>query len=565
MIDSNLIRVARGELPADLILADARIVNVFNGEIERGNVAVYQGTIAGIGNYQNAREVTDLNGKYLTPGFIDGHVHLESSMLDVGEYARAVVSRGTLAIVTDLHEIANVCGIAGLKYILDSARQLPLDIFLMAPSCVPATHLETSGTGLDSADLSRILRWKRCIGLGEMMNYPGVLNRDEKVLAKLQLIDNQPVDGHAPGLKGNDLNAYIAAGIHSDHESVSLDEAAGKLRRGMFVMVREGSSEKNLEALLPLVTDKTCGRLMLVVDDRTGVDILKDGDIDAVLRKAVRLGLDPLQAVRMVTINPASYFHLSGLGAVAPGYRADMLVLDDLNEFHVHTVYYRGSIVAGQGKVNFSLGRMNSRQLRNTVNIKPLSPGALVFTHSSPLPVIEVVPGQIVTRRRMEHPKVVDGVIVSDVLRDLLKAVVVERHHASGNIGIGLVKGFGLQRGAIASSVAHDSHNIVAVGADDTSLLTAVKEIEHMQGGLVVADGTEVLASLPLPVAGLLSELSLEATVSRLSVVEQAAVNLGSRLPSAFSVLSFLALPVVPELRLTDLGLVDVNEFRLIP
>jgi adenine deaminase len=562
---NTLIQVARGELPADLILANARVINVFNGEIEPGNVAVYQGMVAGVGNYRNAGEVIDLDGKYLAPGFIDGHVHLESSMLDAGEYARAVVPHGTLAIVTDLHEIANVAGIAGLRYILDSSRHLPLAIFLMAPSCVPATHLETSGASLDADDLRRILRWERCIGLGEMMNYPGVLNRDEKVLAKLKLASGLPTDGHAPGLTGNDLTAYIAAGIHSDHESVSLDEAQAKLRQGMFVMIREGSSEKNLEALLPLVTDQTCRRCMLVVDDRTCVDILKDGDIDAVLRKAVRLGLDPIKAIRMVTLNPAEYFRLPGLGAIAPGYQANMVVLDNLNEFRIGTVFYQGKIVGEGGKANFTSGKSSSRQLHKTVNIKHLSPNAFKLTHASPLPIIEVVPGQIVTRRRMETPKVVDGTIISDITRDLLKIVVVERHQSTGNIGIGLVKGFGLKKGSLASSMAHDSHNIVAVGVDDTSLFTAISEIERLQGGLVAADGADVLASLPLPVAGLLSDMSLETTVDRLSIVEQAAVQLGSRLPSAFSVLSFLTLPVIPELRLTDLGLVDVNQFRLIP
>jgi adenine deaminase len=562
---NTLIQVARGEMPADLILANARVINVFNGEIEPGNVAIHHGIVAGTGSYRNAREVIDLGGKYLAPGFIDGHVHLESSMLDAGEYARAVVPHGTLAIVTDLHEIANVAGIAGLRYILDSSRRLPLAIFLMAPSCVPVTHLETSGASLDADDLRRILRWERCIGLGEMMNYPGVLNRDEKVLAKLKLASGRPTDGHAPGLTGNDLTAYIAAGIHSDHESVSLDEAQAKLRQGMFVMIREGSSEKNLEALLPLVTEKTCRRCMLVVDDRTCVNILKDGDIDAVLRKAVRLGLDPIKAIRMVTLNPAEYFRLPGLGAIAPGYQANMVVLDNLHDFRIGTVFYQGKIVGEGGKANFTSGKSSSRQLHNTVNIKHLSPDAFKFTHALPLPVIEVVPGQIVTRRRMETPKVVDGTIISDITRDLLKIVVVERHQSTGNIGIGLVKGFGLKKGAIASSMAHDSHNIVAVGVDDTSLFTAVSEIERLQGGLVAADGADVLASLPLPVAGLLSDMSLETTVDRLSVVEQAAVQLGSRLPSAFSVLSFLALPVIPELRLTDLGLVDVNQFRLIP
>jgi adenine deaminase len=550
-------------VPADLILANARLVNVFTGEIEKGNVAIWGGRIAGVGDYCQAGQILDLDGRYLAPGFIDGHVHLESSMLSAAQYARAVVPRGTLAIVTDLHEIANISGLMGMKYVLDCARRLPLQLFLMAPSCVPATHLETTGASLDAQALRQVLRWKSCIGLGEVMNFPGVLNRDESVLSKIELARGKAVDGHAPGLSGKDLNAYIAAGIHSDHESVSLQEAREKLRQGMFVMIREGSSEKNLEALLPLVTDRTYHRCLLVVDDRSCVDLLKDGDIDAVVRQAIHRGLDPVHAIQMATINTAEYFRLEGLGAIAPGYQANLIVISDLTSLTIDMVFYRGNLVAKEGKPLFSVKKNPTS--RGTFNIKPFGLAALRLPAAGEMAlVIEIVPGQIITRKRTEKVRVENGVVVPDIDRDILKLVVVERHKATGNIGRGLVTGFGLKAGALASSIAHDSHNVVAVGTNDEDIYLAIKEIEHLQGGLVATAGGKVLATLALPVAGLLSDEPLEVVVAKLNDLEQAATELGSKLSSPFSTLSFVALPVIPELRLTDLGLVDVLQFRLI-
>ena len=339
---ADLIAVAKGETPADLILANARVINVFNGEIEAGNVAIYGDRIAGVGDYHQAKKVLDLGGRYIAPGLINGHIHPESSMLDIGQYARAVVPHGTTALITDLHEIANVCGLEGINYVLKCARRLPFDLFLMAPSCVPATDLETSGASLNAEDIRQLLRRKEVIGLGEVMNFPGVLGGDETVLKKISLAEGKIIDGHAPGVTGKDLSAYIAAGIHSDHESVSIDEAREKLRRGMTIMIREGSSEKNLEALLPLVTDKTYNRCLFVVDDRSGADLLRDGDIDAVVRKAIGLGLEPVRAIQLATINPAQYFRRDGLGAVAPGYMANLIVLGDLRRLQIEMVFYRG-------------------------------------------------------------------------------------------------------------------------------------------------------------------------------------------------------------------------------
>ncbi|MFH0768206.1 MAG: adenine deaminase [Chloroflexota bacterium] len=562
---SHLLSVAKGESPADLILANVRVVNVFTGEVEPGNVAIWGGRIAGVGDYRQAREVLDLDGKYLAPGFIDGHTHLESSMLDVAQYARAVVPRGTLAVVTDLHEIANVCGLEGMRYVMSCARRLPLELFLMAPSCVPATHLETSGASLDAETLRQVLRWKGVIGLGEVMNFPGVLSGDESVLNKIDLVRGGVADGHAPGVSGKNLSAYIAAGISSDHESVALDEAREKLRQGMFIMIREGSSEKNLDALLPLVTDKTYKRCMFVVDDRSCVDLLRDGDIDAVVRKAITRGLDPVRAIQLATINTAEYFRLDRLGAVAPGYQANLIIISDLLRLKLDMVFYRGRLVARGGEPLFEVNKISGWGLANTVNIKPFSVKSLRLMASAETePVIEIIPGQIVTRKALKKVKVIDGVIVPDISGDILKLVVVERHKATGNIGLGLVTGFGLKEGALASSIAHDSHNIVAVGANDEDIFTAVKAIESLQGGLVAVSGGKVLASLALPIAGLLSDERLEVVVEKMTKLERVAARLGTKLPSPFSTLSFLALPVIPELRLTDLGLVDVNEFRLI-
>ena len=551
---ARLMSVAKGELPADLLLANARIVNVFTGEIEDGNIAICGDRIAGVGDYHQAKEVVDVGGRYIAPGLINGHIHPESSMLDIGQYARAVVPHGTTTLVTDLHEIANVCGLAGIKYVLEHARRLPFNIFLMAPSCVPATDRETSGATLGPEEIRQILKWKECLGLGEVMNFPGVIGGDEAVLKKIALAKGKIIDGHAPGLTGKELSAYIAAGIYSDHECVSLEEAKEKLRQGMFIMIREGSSEKNLEALLPLVTDKTYQRCMLVVDDRSCLDLLRDGDIDAVVRKAIRLGLEPVRAIQLATINTAGYFRREGLGGIAPGYFADLIVLGDLPQLQIDMVFYRGKLVAEGGKPLFSTPPATDQGLTDSVNIKPFKIERLRLTPSGRAePIIEIVPGQIITKKRVEKIK-----SIPDPERDILKLVVVERHRAMGNIGVGLVSGFGLKRGALASSIAHDSHNIIAVGANDQDIFAAVKEIERLRGGLVAVGGGKVLASLALPVAGLLSNEPLETVVNKLERLERTAVELGAKLPSPFAALSFLALPVIPEIRLTDRGVVEL-------
>ena len=560
----ELISVARGEIPADLLLKNARIVNTFTGEIEQADVAIHGDRIAGVGDYGKAKEIIDLQGRFLAPGLINGHTHIESSMLHPARYAQAVVPRGTLTVVTDLHEIANVCGPEGIKFVTDLARKLPLDMLFMAPSCVPATHLETSGARISSKEVKKILAHPNIIGLGEMMNFPGVVSGDEEVLKKISASKSKVIDGHAPGLAGKELNAYLSAGIRSDHESTTLEEGKEKLRRGMYLMIREGSSEKNLDALLPLVTDNTYKRCFFVVDDLSCSDLLWEGDIDAVVRKAIERGLEPVRAIQMATINAAEYFRLYDRGGIGPGYIANLITITDLAKLEIDMVFYQGKLVARQGKPLFPLPPV-TLELRNTVRIKPpMGKSLRIAAVDKTYPVIEIVPGQIVTRKAVEKMKVVDWTVMSDLERDILKLVVVERHNASGNIGVGLVKGFSLKKGALASSVAHDSHNIIAVGTNDLDILKAIEEINRLQGGLVVCADLEILASLPLPIAGLLSPEPLEVVVSQHEKVEKAAADLGKLPPAPFAILSFLALPVIPELRLTDLGLVDVAEFKLL-
>ena len=565
----RLIAVARGDAPGDLLLRNARIVNVFTSEIEEGDVVIAEGRVAGVGPGYAAAEVIDLRSSYLLPSFIDGHIHPESSHLYVHEYARAVVPRGVTSIVTDLHELANVGGLPALRRYLQDAEGLPLDVFLMVPSCVPATtHLETSGATLDADAVAEALTWPSALGLGELMDFPGVIAGHgrclDKVRAAAPLTDLRPsgrvIDGHAPHLTGRALNAYLAAGPRSDHESTALEEGREKLRRGMHLMIREGTTEKNLAELLPLVTDDTYARCLLVVDDRSPADLRDEGDLDAVVRKAVRLGLDPIRAVQLATINPATYFGLRDRGAVAPGHLADLIVADNLTDIRARLVLYRGRPVAEDGRALFPVPSTALAQLTSGFQVRPLPEDAFALTApAGSVPVIEIVPGQIITRRVDIHPRVEDGRIIADPERDVVKLAVVERHHGTGNLGVGLVRGLGLRRGAIASSFAHDSHNIVVAGVSDPDMLAAVRHLADAGGGLTAVLDGRPLATFPLPVAGLMSPEPLATAAEQYRAVEDAAAGLGASVHAPFAVLSFLALPVIPEIKVTDRGLVDVN------
>jgi adenine deaminase len=556
----ELIAVARGDAPGDLLLANGRVVNTLTGEIEETDVVVFAGRVAGLGDGYEARERIDLRGSYLLPSFIDGHTHIESSMLWVDEYARAVVPHGTAAVVTDLHEITNVCGLFGMEQVVKAAAALPLELYLMAASCVPATDLETAGASLGPRDIEKALALPGVIGLGEMMNFPGVIQGHRGVLERIQAVGPRPVDGHAPGVGGRALNAYLAAGPRSDHESTALEEGREKLRRGMYLMIREGTTEKNLEELLPLVDDYTAPRCMFVVDDRSCRDLQQDGDVDAIVRKAIALGLEPVRAIQLVTINPAVCFGLRGLGTIAPGYRAHLIVADNLRDLRPRQVYFSGRLVAEDGRPLFEERARPDARLTHSFRIKGLSPESFRLPAvGTRYPVIEIVPGQIITRHAIEEVRRQDGLILPDPERDILKLAVVERHQGSGRVGVGLVRGFGLKRGALASSYAHDSHNIVVAGAGDADMYEAAREVERMQGGLAVVAERRVVASLPLPVAGLMSTEPIDAVVRRFEAVEDAAASLGATVPAPFAVLSFLALPVIPSLKLTDRGLVDAE------
>ncbi len=540
------------------------MVDVLSADIFESDVAVHAGRVAGFGSYEYRQEL-DLEGRYLCPGFIDGHLHVESTMLIPPEFARAVVPHGTTAVMADPHEIANVLGIEGINYMLRSSENLPLTIYIMLPSCVPATGMETSGAELTSGDLALMLPRDRVLGIAEMMNFPGVLAADREVLNKIRIADGRRVDGHAPGLTGKDLGAYIAAGIHSDHECTTAAEAREKLRAGMFIMVRQGSTEKNLKELVSIVTPENSRQFMLVSDDRNPGDLLKQGHVDYLVRLAIGEGLPPVTAIQMATVNTAAYFRLPDTGAVAPGFKADFAVLDDLEKVMVSRVIQGGKVVAADGRVLPFVSGEPGRMVRSTVNIDYKSLERLdIQAAGEKMMVIGIVPDQIVTEKLVLAPRVVDGLAVADTDRDLLKIAVVERHMASGNIGLGFVRGMGLRDGAIATSVAHDSHNILVVGTGDADMRRAVLAVEKENGGAAVVAGGEVLATLPLPVAGLMSihpAAEVAAAAEQLTGVVR---GLGCRLEHPLIALSFLALPVVPALKITDKGLVDVESFQLV-
>jgi adenine deaminase len=558
-----VINAAKGDRPCDLLLANGRIVDVFSGEIVRGSVGIAGGRIAGVGEYP-ARQTVDLHGRFLAPSFIDSHVHIESAMVCVTEFVRAVVARGTTTIVADPHEIANVLGAEGIRYMLASAQDQPANVLYALPSCVPATGMETSGARLLAADLEPFFSDPRIVALGEMMNYPGVLNGDPQVLEKLAAArrHGKPVDGHAPGLRGRELLAYIAAGISSDHECTTAPEAGEKLAAGMHIMIRQGSGAHNLADLLPIVSERSARRLMWCTDDRHPHDLLSEGHIDSIVAAAIRAGVAPVTAIQMATLNPAERFGLTHLGAIAPGRQADLVVFADLSAPQIEAVYVRGELVASDGRP--SPGVKQPDRIPAPPSMK-VNLDALDFSVSAGgrrVRVMVVVPDQILTRQSTEPAPLAGGRLTSDPSRDLLKIAVVERHAGSGRIGIGMVRGFGLRQGALASSVAHDSHNIIVTGVSDADMRAAVSAVARMGGGLAAVAGGQLMAGLPLPIAGLMSAEPLPEVNAALDRLLRAARELGSPLLDPFMTLSFLALPVIPELKITDLGLVDVNAFR---
>lgn len=556
--------VARGERRAELLFKNAQLVNVLSGEIHEANVAVDGGRVIGFGDY-DANEIIDIGGAYLAPSLIDGHFHVESTMVTIPEFARAVVPHGTGAMVIDPHEYANVLGMDGIRYVLESSKNLPIDFFIMLPSCVPATHLETAGARFTADDLAFMMSDDRIAGVAELMNYPGVFLGHESELAKIDAGRGKVIDGHAPGLRGKNLNAYALAGVRSDHESTELEEAREKLRLGLHLLVREGSTERNLEHIIALVTPQNSANCSFATDDKLPGDLVNEGHIDHSIRKAIASGVAPVTAIQMGTINTARYYRLKNQGAIAPRYWADFIVVDDLAEFKVRRVYKKGVLVAENGKY-LDAPKPATDQPRSTMNLRYRAPGDFEVSANGAakkIRVIEIVPHQIVTKEVLATPKIEDGKIVSDPERDILKLVVVERHRATGNVGVGFVRGFGLKRGALGSTVAHDAHNVVVVGVSDDDIVTAIRALEEMRGGQVaVADG-KIEASLPLPIAGLVSDQPLEIVIDKIAALKSAAARLGSTLDAPFMSLSFLSLSPIPALKLTDQGLVDAVNLKL--
>lgn len=560
----NQIKIAKGEKKAPLVLKNGRIINVFTNEIISGDVAVANGRIVGIGEYQGIEEV-DLEGSYLAPSFIDGHVHIESSMVTPLQFSKAIVPRGVTTIIADPHEIANVKGLEGIEYILDSSEDLPLDVYIMLPSCVPATFFENSGAILRAEDLEELKDHPRVLGLGEMMNYPGVVNGDEDVLKKLDMFKDKIIDGHGPLMKDKDLNTYVGAGIVTEHECSTLEEMKDRLRLGMYIHIREGSAARNLEDLIQGVNKDNLRRCIFCTDDKDPADLLLDGSIDHNIRLAIKNGIDPIDCIKMASLNAAECYGLKWKGAIAPNYYADMVVIDNLKDFNIVQVYKEGKLVAENKQALFNLEEIDSKSMMNTVNIGEITEKDLeIKLESNKVNVIKLVPRSLITEKVVREVEVVDGVFKAQ--KDLLKVAVVERHKRTGNIGLGIVEDFGLKNGALASTVAHDSHNIIVIGDNDRDMLMAIKELERVGGGITIVSQGEVLDTLALEIGGLMSQKPLEEVDEKLSKMldisyERLQIK---RDHEPFMTLSFIALPVIPDIKLTDMGLFHVGDFKFI-
>lgn len=560
------IDLAAGRDKVELVLRNCKIVNVFNHKIVEGHIGIDSGKIIGIGDYVGHKEI-DMNFKYVAPGLIDSHEHLESAMVTPAQMSRVVVPRGTTTIIADPHEIANVCGIEGIEFMMDSASKAPINVFFMLPSCVPATEFETSGAKLMAKDLEPLISRPNVLGLGELMDFPGVVNGRDDVIDKMMIAQHKIIDGHGPIIKEKDLNAYIINGIKTDHECGTLKEMEDRLDRGMYIAIREGSAARNLKTLIQGVTENNSRRVTLCTDDKNPEDILKEGHIDYSVRKAISYGMDPITAIQMATINTAECYLLRDIGGIAPGYDADLIIIDELKAFNVLEVYKKGVKVAEDGKALFEVEETDTKTVVDTVNMKAVSQEDLqIKLNSDIVRVISVLPFSLVTERNIRKVNInADGHFEKHKHIDIVKLAVIERHNATGNIGLGLVENFKISGGAIASTIGHDSHNLIVIGDNDEDMLTAIKEVERLEGGIAVVQSGEV-HSLQLRIAGLMSDQPMEHVAEQLEVLLKIAhkkLHVNKKI-DPFMTLSFLALPVIPDIKLTDKGLFDVIEFDFI-
>lgn len=556
----RLIAVAAGREKADLVLKNAKYLNVFSNEFLCGDIAVANGLIAGVGKYDGKTEI-DVSGKLVLPGFIDAHIHLESSMVTPTEFAKAVVAHGTTTVITDPHEITNVMGIDGVEYMIQASQNLPIDVHFMMPSCVPATEIDESGAELDCKDIDLYLDNKKVLGLAEMMNYVGVINGDKNVLSKIvtSQAHHKKIDGHAPELSGNDLNAYIAAGVYSDHECSTFENALEKLRKGQFIMIREGTAAHNLKALMPLLTQQYYSRCMFATDDKHPSDLLYGGHIDYIVKQALKNGADPIVALKTATHHAARYFLLNNKGAIASGYLADIVVVDNLEDFNVETVFKRGKLVFDGEVKDFSAPTVDEKLAKkcfDTFHLDSVTPSS--FKVDGKLGLIGLVGGELLTRNLGTADKI-------DVENDILKIACIERHKGTNHIGVGYVKGYSLKSGAVATSVAHDSHNIITVGCNDDDIAVAVNAIKDSKGGIAVVENGKIKALLELPIAGLMSDEPLTTVNEKLENAKSSAYELGAdKSIDPFMTLSFLSLPVIPSLRITTKGVFDAENWKML-
>ncbi|MGC8589239.1 adenine deaminase [Athalassotoga sp.] len=558
----EIIPVALGKVPADVLLTNCKIVNVFTGNIEEGNIALYRKRIAGVGDYRSGKKVIDLEGNYVVPGLIDAHVHIESSMVDPVEFARTILPRGTTTIIADPHEIANVIGTTGIEYMLQYTEGIPLNIYMMIPSCVPTTKMETSGSEITSIDtIALVTKYPRVLGLGEVMNYPGVINTDRDLMTKIEIIRHlyKKIDGHAPGLSGKSLNAYASAFIRTDHECTNESEALEKISRGMQVLIREGSVARNLDDLIGAVTAQNERFFSFCTDDRHPDDIVKDGHIDNMVRRAISKGIDPIIAIRMATINSAQFYGLRSMGAIAPSYKADMIVTESLENFFPKIVIKDSKIIARDGKLTTDVvGNNIEQKLDGNFKITKIEEDDLtILSNGNQTRAIRVFNDSIVTSEEIFD---IPPAKVPDVKNDLLKIAVVSRYSSEKSVFAGAVTGFGIKNGAIATSVGHDSHNMSVVGTNDLDMVLAINEILNMKGGIVVSSNGHIIAKLPLSIGGLMSSLTTEEVVKKIKELKEAARSIGCIINDPFMVLSFVQLAVIPKLRITNFGLVDVTK-----